>query len=598
MNKKAFKSESKQFLNLMINSIYSNKDIFLRELISNASDALDKKEFLKIQGKIKATSESCIIVKTDKKLRTVTITDTGIGMNEKELDENLGTIAHSGSKEFLSKLENTKDLDVIGQFGVGFYSSFIVADHVEVISKKENSSAFLWESDGIEDYSVTKHDSKEIGTTITLFIKKGKEFDKFLDETEIKTLIIEHSDFVKFPIKMKNEEQELEVINSQKAIWKKDKRSIKKEEYNEFYAAKYYDFMPPAKVIHAKSEGIANLDMLLFIPSKKPFDFYTPNFKKGLALYSRGVLIDDPVDYLIPDYFSFIRGVVDSEDLSLNISREMLQQDRTVEKMKKVIKTKIRKELEKMLKKDREAYITLFEEFGRTLTYGIYDQYGAAKDELKDLLIFKNSLDKEYVTLSEYVEKFKDSEFIYYVSGESIEKIDALPIMKKIADKEIPVLYFINDIDEFAIQLLAEYNGKQFKSITQADFNTDEEKKEIEKLSTSKKDVLDKIKKALDGKVIDVHLTTKIGDIPSTLINDNGISIEQEKLLAQVPGNDFQANKILEINPDNDVFKLIDDNEDLEAYAKLLYYQAQILDGLTLDNPIEYIELTNKLIIK
>ena len=591
MEKKLFKSESKELLNLMIHSIYSNKDIFLRELVSNASDALDKREFLKIQGKVKAEGDGKITVSVDKKNRTITIIDNGIGMNEKELDENLGTIAHSGSKEFIEKLSEENSMDIIGQFGVGFYSSFIVADKVEVITKKEKGSTFKWTSDGVESYSIEKIESGTVGTQINLTIKKGKDFDQYLEVDNVKNLIKEHSDFVKFPIMIEDE-----VVNSQVAIWKKNKRSIKTEDYNEFYTSKYYDYNHPSHVIHAKSEGVTNLDMLLFVPSKKPFDFYTQNYKKGLSLYSKGILIDECVDYLLPDHFGFVRGLIDSEDISLNVSREMLQQDKTVEKIKKIINTKIRKELEKIQAKDREKYNAFYDEFGRTLMYGMYDNYGVNSDELKDLVMFKTSKEEKYSTLKEYVVNNVDSKFIYYVAGDSIDKINNMPIMKKVKDKGIEVLYFTNDIDEFAIQILAKYNDVEFKSVITADFETEEEKQELEKLSTDKKDLLEKIKESLKGKVIDVKLTTSIGDVPSSLINDNGISIEQEKLLAQLPDNNFTANKILELNPDHEMFDIITKSDDVEDYAKLLFYQAQLLEGLEILDPLEFINITNKLI--
>lgn len=603
MKKKVFKSESKELLNLMIHSIYSNKDIFLRELISNASDALDKREFLKIQGLVKANEAAKIDIKIDKENRIITISDNGIGMDDVELDENLGTIAHSGSKAFLSELEDDKKLDIIGQFGVGFYSSFIVADQVEVITRKEAGVGYKWISDGVESYSVGKIDTDIVGTQISLIIKEGHEFDDYLDNSHVKRLIKEHSDFVKFPIMMekvvkKDEEEviETEVVNSQVAIWKKDKRSIKKNEYNEFYTNKFHDFNPPQHVIHAKSEGVMNQDLLLFIPSKKPFDFYTQNYKKGLSLYSKGILIDESVDYLIPDHFGFVKGLVDSEDLSLNVSREMLQIDSSVEKIKKAINTKIKKELEKMLNKKREEYNKFYTEFGRTLMYGVYDGFGVNAKDLENLIMFKSSLDGEYVTLKEYVERNKEQEFIYYVAGDSIERINNMPITKQVLAKGIEVLYLTDDIDEFAIQILQKYDDVEFKSINLADFTTDEEKEELEKIENDYKEVIKKIKSALTDYVIDVKLTTKIGDVASSLINDNGISIEQEKLLMQMPDSNFHANKILELNPTHELFNKVTKATDVEDYAKILFYQAQLLEGLEIKDPLEFINLTNKLI--
>jgi len=602
MKKKVFKSESKELLNLMIHSIYSNKDIFLRELISNASDAIDKREFYKIQGLVKGEDAARIDVKIDKENRVITISDNGIGMNDVELDENLGTIAHSGSKAFLTELEDDNKLDIIGQFGVGFYSSFIVADQVEVITRKEDGQGYKWLSDGVDSYSVGEIDTDIIGTQISLTIKTGHEFDDYLDNSHVKRLIKEHSDFVKFPIMMdkvvKKDDEEIvesEVVNSQIAIWKKDKRSIKKNEYNEFYSNKFHDFNPPQHVIHAKSEGVMNQDLLLFIPSKKPFDFYTQNYKKGLSLYSKGILIDDCVDYLIPDHFGFVKGLVDSEDLSLNVSREMLQIDSSVEKIKKAISTKIKKELEKLLAKKREEYNSFYDEFGRTLMYGVYDGFGVNAKDLENLIMFKSSLNSEYVTLKDYVERNKEQEFIYYVAGDSIERINNMPITKQVLAKGIEVLYLVDDIDEFAIQILQKYDDVEFKSINLADFTTDEEKEELEKIENDYKETIEKIKVALTDYVVDVKLTTKIGDVASSLINDNGISIEQEKLLMQMPESNFHANKILELNPTHELFNKVTSADNVDDYAKVLFYQAQLLDGLELKDPLEFINLTNKL---
>ncbi len=610
--KREFKSESKQLLNLMIHSIYSNKDIFLRELISNASDALDKKEFYKIQSKVEGNTESFIKIDVNKDSRELTFTDTGIGMNEEELDKNLGTIAHSGSKEFIEMLEENQNADIIGQFGVGFYSAFIVADEVVVVTKKEDESAYRWVSNGEDSYEVSSVDSDIVGTSITLKIKEGEEFDKYLEASEIKSLIKKHSDYVKYPIKMLEEVSqpsededadpivvtELKTINSQIAIWKKRKSEVTDEEYNEFYTSKYYDFMPPRRVIHAKSEGTTNMDMLLFIPGQKSFDYMTPNFKKGLDLYCKGVLIDNSVDYLLPDYFNFVKGLIDSEDLSLNISREMLQQDKVVERIKKAVSTKIKKELLKMQSKKREEYEAFYDEFGRTLMFGVYDNYGMYKDELKDLIMFKSSTLDKYVTLKEYIENNQEEKVIYYVSGESIDKIKQMPIMEKIKSKNIEVLFLTRDIDEFAIQVMAKYDDYEFKSILNADLDSEEEKEEIEKLSTDNKDVLEGIKASLGDKIKEVRLTNKLESAACCVVNDNDISIEQEKVLMQMPDSNFKAEKILELNPKHALFKAIEKSNNFDKYSQLLLDQALLIEGLNIEDPKRHAELLNELIIE
>lgn len=601
MEKKYFKSESKQLLNLMIHSIYSNKDVFLRELISNASDAIDKKEFLKIQGKVSDHSESKIIVDINVEERYIKITDSGIGMNLEEVEANLGTIAHSGSKEFLNKFAEgeTEDVDIIGQFGVGFYSSFIVAEHVVVDTLSEGNDAVKFISDGIEAYEIGSSEKTTIGTEILIYLREGEEFDHYLEKMNVQNLIKEHSDFVKYPIYMLNDEENpvYHIINSQVAIWKKDKRKIKNEEYNDFYMSKYYDFMPPSKIIHAKSEGVTNLDMLLFIPSKKPQDFYTQNFKKGLSLYCRGVLIDDCVDTLLPDYFGFVKGIVDSEDLNLNISREMLQKDAKVDKITNTIKVKIQKELKKMLDKKREDYEVFYAEFGRSLMFGVYDNFGANAKDLKDLVMFNSSLDDKYCTLKEYVARNSENEKIYYSSGESLEKIKQNPVYNNVISKGHEVLLFTNDVDEFAMQVLKEYDGKEFVNIMNADFDTEEEKKEYEELKEQNSEILNKVKTTLIDKIVDVRLSSKLGEANSALINDNGMSIEQEKLLMQMPDFKMPSSKILEINPKSELFKLMNDTN-YEDISKVLFYEAQIIEGLEISDPLEFTNIINKLITK
>ncbi len=607
--KKEFKTESKQLLNLMINSIYSNKDIFLRELISNASDALDKKEFFKIQSKIVGDTTNSIVIDVDTEEKTLIITDTGIGMNYEELEQNLGTIAHSGSKEFLEELEEKDTNDIIGQFGVGFYSSFIVADAVEVYTKKEDDKGYKWTSNGIDSYEINEEENVEVGTKIILHIKSGDDFKQYLDINVIEGLIKKHSDYVKYPIQILKEVTttgeddkeivnfELTTINSQIAIWKKAKQDIKKEEYEEFYRNSYYDFNPPMSVIHSKSEGKMNMDMLVYLPAKKSFDYQTPTFKKGLDLYCKGILIDSNVEYLLPDYYNFAKGLIDSEDLSLNISREMLQQDHVVEKIKKTVKSKIKKELLKIQSKKREEYELFYEEFGRTLMFGVYDNYGENVEELKNLIMFKTSKEDKYSTLAEYIINNPEQKEIYYIAGESIDKIKQMPIMEKIKDKNIEVLYFTNDVDEFAIQVMNNYEEHEFKSILTADLDTKEEKEEMEKLSEDNKDILTTIKNALDGKIKDVRLTNKLENVAVCIVNDNDISIEQEKILAQMPNNDFNIEKILEINPKHVLFKTLEKSNNIEKYAQLLLDQAMLIEGLTIDNPVEHARLLNDLII-
>lgn len=624
---KKFQTESKQLLNLMINSIYSNKDVFLRELISNSSDALDKRDFYSLQDQKLKVDELFIELEVDVINNTLTLRDTGIGMNEEDLEKNLGTIARSGSKEFMEKLQENQDkqdVNVIGQFGVGFYSSFIVADKVEVNTKKTGEEAYRWISDGIEKYTIEKTDRTEVGTEIILYLKDEEDTKEFATQDKIEELIKKYSDYVKYPIYMEYEETKAEkdsdkedalenevtvverkVLNSQKAIWKKDKKDVKEEEYNEFYKDKFHDYTDPAKVIHAKAEGASNYELLLFFPEHKAFDYNTPNFKKGLDLYSKGILIDNSLEYLLPDAFSFVKGLVDSQDLNLNISREMLQKDIVVNKLIINIEKKIQKELLTLQKKKREDYNKLFEEFGRTIIFGLYDEYGKNKDLVKDLVMFKSTKNEEYVTFKEYIERNKEQEDIYFISGESIEKINQMPTMENILSKDIEVLYFLNDVDEFAIQMLAEYDGKKFKSVTGAnlDLDTKEEKAEIEAKMEENKDLLATLKEILKDVVSDVKLTNKLTDSAVCLVNGEGMSLEMEKTLAQMNGGTgMKATKILEINPEHPLFTSLtavkDQKEDLAKYGKLLYQQAMLTEGFKLENPKEYAMLIDELIIK
>lgn len=612
--KKQFQAESKQLLELMIHSIYSQKDVFLRELISNASDALDKRQFMALQDEKYKSGEYYIEIIVDDSKKTIKIIDNGIGMDEKDLENNLGTIAKSGTKEFIKKIkEDEEKINTIGQFGVGFYSAFIIAKRVEVVTKKLNSKGFIWKSDGVKDYEVAEYDKKDIGTEITLYLKDEEEILEFLNKNLIENLVKKYSDYVKYPIYMEVEEigedektkLVKKILNSQIALWKKDKKDIKKEEYNEFYKNKYYDFTDPLKVIHSKVEGKMGYELMLFIPKGRPFDYNSPTYKKGIDLYSKGILIDSNVDYLIPDEFNFVRGLVDSQDLNLNISREMLQKDSIVNKLIDSIEKKIQKELQTMLKKKREEYNELYDNFGRTLTFGLYNGYGVKSYLVKDLIMFKTSKEEKYKTFKEYIEDNKDNEFIYYAAGESIEKINQMPVMEKIKDKNIEVLYFLNDIDEFAIQIMREYEGIEFKSISNAtlDLDTEEEKQKLEKITEDNKDLLESIKEALDQKVSDVKLTTKLKDSAVCIAATDGISLEQEKLLTQMPdGETAKSNKVLEINPEHNLFtslsKIKDNKEQLKKYSSLLYDQAMLMEGFELDDKKNYIQLVNELLEK
>lgn len=622
--KKEFKTESKQLLELMINSIYSNSEIFLRELISNASDALDKRHFISLVDDKYVNANPKIEIVLDKKNRTITIKDNGIAMNKAELEENLGTIAHSGSKEFMKQIEEKKDFDVIGQFGVGFYASFIVSDHVEVISKKVEEDAYHWQSQGVDSYEIKKSDASEDGTRIILHLKKGKEYDKYLESNEIETLVKKYSDFIKYPIMMEKEIKEydkdedgnilydkyqikksVEIINSQQAIWKKDKKKIKQEEYDNFYMSQFHDWQKPLKTIHAKVEGNLNYEMLLFIPSNRGFDFYTQTYKNQLELYSKSIFIEDNVDYLLPSGFKFIKGVVDSEDLSLNISREMLQQDKNVVKLASALEKKVKNEMLKMQKNERELYNKFYDEFGLQLMYGIYDNYGDKKDLLKDLIMFKSTKEDSYVTLSEYVERMKDKqEEILYVSGTSIEQINKLPIMEQALLKDEEILYFTNEVDEFVINVLVEFANKKFKSIAHADYQDDESvKDEIEKKINDNKDLLSSIKEALSNDVNEVTLTSRLKNSPVFLATKDSISLEMEKTLASMPdAGGLKANKVLELNPNHELFaslnKIYQDNPDkIKDYAKILYNQALLVEGMSIEDPSEYANLLTKLMI-
>ena len=628
MAKKQFKAESKRLLDLMINSIYTNNEIFIRELISNGSDALDKRYYLSLTNEEYKTDKKDlkITIETDKENHTLTIKDTGIGMNDEELDKNLGTIAKSGSLEFKNELEKaTKNIDIIGQFGVGFYSAFMVAKRIIVMSKKVgDDKAYQWVSSGEDGYTISEIDKEDYGTTIILELKedtKDEKYSNFLEEYEIKNLIKKYSDYVRYPIEMevevskpkKDNDQEFETVkeiqtlNSMVPLWKKNKKKITPEEYNEFYKSKFMDWQDPQKVIHYAIEGNISYTALLFIPSVPPYNFYNADYEGGLQLYSKGVFIMDKAKDLIPDYFKFIKGLVDSDDLNLNISREILQQDRQVKALARSIEKKIKSYLEDMLKNEREEYEKLFDNFGLNMKFGIYKDYGMHKDVLQDLILFRSSKEGKYVTLKEYVDRMKeDQKAIYYVCGKNLEEIQKLPQMEKINDKNIEVLYFLDDVDEFMINIMQTYADKPFKSINKGelDLDTEEEKQELNKKQEENKSMLEAMKNALNDKVKEVKISSRLKQNPICLVSDDGLSIEMEKILSQGPNSQqIKANKILEINPDHEVFKTLKDINDnhpelLSDYANILYDQALLIEGMPIEDPVAYANKICELMIK
>jgi molecular chaperone HtpG len=600
---KAFQAETKELLNLMINSIYTNKEIFLRELISNASDAIDKLKFTALTNSeiLGENNEFKITLAVDKDKREITITDNGIGMTYDEVAENIGTIAKSGSKAFKEKLENVSkdDVDIIGQFGVGFYSGFMVADTMTILTKSPNSDKGVkWYSLGDGAYEIEEIDREERGTSITLTIKAGEEFDTFLEDWKIKELVKKYSDYVRYPIYFNNE-----VINSTKPIWKTDKNSLKDEDYNEFYKANFHDWEDPMLHLHLKVQGSVEYTALLYIPKKAPMDFYSKDYKKGLQLYTKNVFIMDKCDELIPEYFSFIKGLVDCDNLSLNISREILQQNSELQAISKNLEKKIISELEKILKKDREKYIEFWEAFGKNIKFGIHDMFGMNKDKLQNLLIFRTSLDEKYSTLKEYVDRMGERKEILYVVGEDLATVTSLPKMEILKEKGIEVLLLTDRIDEFALKTMMEFEGKTFKSINDSDFKIDDSKEkeeEIKKLSEDNRSLLDKIKDTLSGKIVDVELSNDLGKGASALLAKGNISLEMEKVLSQLPGNEeVKAEKILALNPEHPVFKKLQTLENSEEFKDLLdvlYTEALILEGFQIENPVEFIKKLNNLL--
>ena len=603
--KKQFKSESKRLLDLMINSIYTNKDIFLRELISNSSDALDKLYYNSL------TDKSINVKKKDLKInisvndinKALIISDNGIGMDEKELENNLGTIAKSGTLAFKEMMDKKKNIDVIGQFGVGFYSAFMVSKKIVVESKSINSDkSYIWESDGTSGYSIVEGNKKENGTTITLYLKDDTEETKYSDyitEYKIKSLVSKYSDYIRYPIVMKDE-----TLNSMIPLWKKDKSKIKEEDYHNFYSDKYYDYEKPLDVIHTSAEGMVSYKALLFIPSHAPMNYYTKEYEKGLSLYSNGVLIMDNCKELLPDYLAFVKGVVDTEDISLNISREMLQQTRSIEIISKNIDTKVRKELEDMIINDRDKYKKFFDAFGSQLKFGIYNNFGMDKDKLKDLILLYSSKKKDLVTFKEYIENNKEENSIYYASGETIDKIDSLPQVESFKEKDKDILYLTDYIDEFMISALMEYEGKKFVNIKEENVTIEDEKskEETKKLNEENKEMLEYMKKILD--VSEVRFTNKLKNHPVCLSSKGDISIEMEKVINAMPTDEnVKAEVVLEINENHPIKdKLIDlynnNKEELEKYTKILYSQSRLIEGLQIDNPSEISSLICDIISK
>lgn len=613
---KQFKAESKRLLDLMINSIYTNKEIFLRELISNASDAIDKLYYKSLTDKgVKINKKDlCIKLNIDKDNRVFIISDNGIGMTKDELENNLGMIAKSGSLQFKEENETKKDVSIIGQFGVGFYSSFMVAREVEVISKAYGEDkAYKWTSKGAEGYNITECEKDDYGTTIILKIKEDLDeynYSDFLDSYNIESLVKKYSDYIRYPIKMNVTRRELkkgsdseyedvvkeETLNSMIPLWKKNKNKIKEEEYNSFYQNKFYDFENPLKVIHTSVEGMTSYKSLLFIPSHAPYDYYSKDYEKGLALYSNGVLIMDKCSDLLPDYFGFVRGIVDSDDLSLNISREILQQDRQLKLIANSIEKKIKSELEGMLKDERDLYEKFFKEFGMQLKFGIYNDYGMHKDELKDLMLFYSSADKKLVTLKEYVSGMKEEEKnIYYACGETIDKIDMLPQVEKVKDKGYNILYLTEYLDEFVIKTLIEYGGKNFINVCEnnVDLDTDEEKEKLKKVNDENKDMFSLMKETLNSEVSDVRFTHRLKNHPVCLVSEGPVSIEMQKVINAMPTDEnINAKIILEINeshPIADKLKKLykKDKKTFEDYTKILYSQSRLIEGLQIDNPTE-----------
>lgn len=628
MAKKQFKAESKRLLSLMINSIYTNKEIFIRELISNASDALDKKHYVSLTDHEHTSDDQPlkITIERHKDTRQLVIEDTGIGMTAEELENNLGTIAKSGSAEFKAAMDKAdENTDIIGQFGVGFYSAFMVADKITVETKNiHDEKGHTWISSGEDGYTISENEKTNTGTRITLDLKADTDdenYSDYLEEYVIRRLIKKYSDYVRYPIEMEVEKSipdptdkdktitttEVETLNSMTPLWKKAKSSITQEEYNEFYKAKFNDWEDPAKIIHYNVEGTVSYTALLYIPSKTPYNFYYSDFEPGLELYSKGVFIMDKAKDIIPDYYRFVTGLVDSDDLNLNISREILQQDRQVRAIAKSIETKVHSALEDMLKNEREDYEKFFDNFGLNLKYGIYKDYGMNKEKLQDLILFKSSKEDKYVTLKEYTERMKDEQkSIYYACGTSIEEINRNPVMAKLREKEYEVLYFLDERDEFVASIMQNYADKPFQNISKGDLDLDseEEKKAKEEKTEENKDMLSAMKEDLGDKVKEVRISSRLNEDPVIIVSDEGVSLEMEKYLSQDPNNrGIKASKILEINPDHPVFKVLqdaytNDKDALKEYTEVLYDQALLVQGLPIEDPALYARKVADLMVK
>lgn len=614
MKKREFKTESKRVLDLMINSIYTNKEIFLRELISNASDALDKLYYLSLTNKDIKVKKNDLEIKIDldKEARTLTITDNGCGMTEDELENNLGVIAESGSLHFKEENDGKDDVNIIGQFGVGFYSAFMVSDKVVVESKSyKDEDSHIWESTGVDGYTISKGKKETTGTKITLYLKKDTEdynYSDFLTEYKIRSIIKKYSDYISYPIKMmventrkKEDSDEYETyteeatLNSMVPLWKKDKKNIKNEEYNNFYQDRFHDYEEPLKVLHFNMEGNVNFTALLFIPSHAPYDFYSKEYEKGLALYTNGVLIMDKCSDLLPDYFSFVKGVIDTEDIPLNISRETLQDNKNIKLIAKSIESKIKKELLSMLCDERDKYEEFYKAFGMGLKFGIYNDYGINKDKLSDLVMFYSSKDKKLTTLKEYTERMKEGqESIYYACGESVDKIDMMPQVESVKDK-YEALYLTEYVDEFTIITLAEYNSKKFVNVSSenTDISTEEEKKHINEINDNNKDMLSSMKDLLGDSVKEVKFTSKLKNHPVCLTTEGEVSTSMEKVINSMPtGEKIKASEVLEINSNHKIADKLkelykDNKEEFEKYTKVIYFEARLIEGLPIDNPTE-----------
>lgn len=614
MKKREFKTESKRILDLMINSIYTNKEIFLRELISNSSDALDKLYYLSLTNKDIKVNKDDLFIRVDynKDKRTITISDNGTGMTEEELENNLGVIAESGSLKFKEENKEQNDVNIIGQFGVGFYSAFMVSDKVTVESKSyKDDKATIWESAGVDGYTLSPSDKKDNGTIITLHLKEDTEdynYSELLSEYKLRGIIKKYSDYISYPIKMEVENnrkkedsneyetyKEVITVNSMIPLWKRNKKDITEEEYNNFYSDKFFDYDKPLDVLHFNIEGNVNYNALLYIPSHAPYDYYSKEYEKGLQLYTNGVLIMDKCSELLPDYFSFVRGVIDTEDIPLNISRETLQDDKNIKLIAKSIESKVKNELLDLLKNNRDKYLEFYKAFGMQLKFGIYNDYGMHKDKLEDLIMFYSSSEKKLITLDEYVNKLKEEDKnIYYCAGETVDKIDMLPQVEGIKDKH-EVLYLTDYVDEFAIMAIHEYKGKTFVNVTNesTDLSTDEEKEKINKENSDNKDMLEEMKKVLEGNVEEVKLTNKLKSHPVCLTTTGEVSTSMEKVINAMPTDEkIKANEVLEINASHKIVDKLKDlyknnKDEFTKYTKVIYYEARLIEGLPIDNPTE-----------